>query len=66
MTNPFERPEDTYLVMVNEEGQHSMWPSSSALPPGWTVVHGEDSRDGCLAYINKNWTDMRPRSMRED
>ncbi|AXE79824.1 MbtH family protein [Streptomyces atratus] len=63
MNSPSERLDDTYLVMVDEEGQHSMWPSCAALPPGWTVVHGEDSRDGCLAYFNKNW---RPRSMREE
>ncbi|SED19230.1 MbtH-like protein [Streptomyces melanosporofaciens] len=26
-TNPFEDPEGTYLVLVNDEGQHSLWPA---------------------------------------
>lgn len=26
-SNPFEDPEGTYLVLVNDEGQYSLWPS---------------------------------------
>jgi len=44
MTNPFEDPEGTYLVLVNEEGQHSLWPAFVEVPAGWSVAHGEDSR----------------------
>ena len=70
MTNPFEDPEGTYLVLVNEEGQHSLWPAFVEVPAGWSVAHGEDSRDACLEYVNANWTDMRPlslvRSMADD
>jgi MbtH protein len=29
------------------------------------VVHEEDSRAACLDYVEKNWTDMRPRSLVE-
>jgi MbtH protein len=64
-TNPFENPEGRYFVLVNEEGQHSLWPTFVDVPDGWTVVHGEDSRGGCLDYINENWTDMRPKSLIE-
>jgi len=63
MTNPFEDPEGTYLVLVNDEGQHSLWPSFVDVPAGWSVAHGEDSRSACLDYVNANWTDMRPRSL---
>ncbi|MGH8904547.1 MAG: MbtH family protein [Egibacteraceae bacterium] len=63
MTNPFEDPEGTYLVLVNDEGQHSLWPVFVDVPAGWTVVHGEDSREACLEYINAHWTDMRPKSL---
>ena len=63
MTNPFEDPEGTYLVLVNEEGQHSLWPSFVDVPAGWTAAHGEDSREACLAYVNANWTDLRPLSL---
>ncbi|MFF9090315.1 MbtH family protein [Streptomyces sp. NPDC014991] len=63
MTNPFESTDGTYLVLVNDEGQHSLWPSFVKVPAGWTVVHGEDSRDACLAFVEEHWTDMRPNSL---
>jgi MbtH protein len=65
MTNPFEDPDGTYLVLINAEGQHSLWPSFVDVPAGWTVVHNEDTRDACLAYIEENWTDLRPKSLVE-
>ncbi|UKY54856.1 MbtH family protein [Streptomyces inhibens] len=65
MTNPFENPESTYLVLVNDEGQHSLWPSFVEVPAGWEVAHGEDSREACLAYVEEHWTDMRPKSLVE-
>jgi MbtH protein len=70
MTNPFEDPDGRYQVLVNDEGQHSLWPAFADVPSGWTVAHGEDSREACLAYVEQNWTDMRPasliRSMEQD
>ncbi|MFI8194543.1 MbtH family protein [Streptomyces sp. NPDC085946] len=63
MTNPFENPEATYLVLVNDEGQHSLWPSFAEVPAGWEVAHREDTREACLAFVEEHWTDMRPRSL---
>lgn len=63
MANPFEDEDGVYHVLVNDEGQHSLWPSFIAVPQGWTIVHESDSRAACLAYINENWTDMRPKSL---
>ena len=63
MTNPFEDPEGSYFVLVNDEGQHSLWPNYVDVPQGWRVVHGEASRESCLDYVNENWTDMRPASL---
>ncbi|MEU8797703.1 MbtH family protein [Spirillospora sp. NPDC048819] len=65
MTNPFEDPDGTYVVLVNDEGQHSLWPSFAEVPAGWTVAKDEDTRQACLDYINENWTDMRPKSLIE-
>ncbi|HEY8986547.1 MAG TPA: MbtH family protein [Streptomyces sp.] len=62
-TNPFDDAEGRFLVLVNDEGQHSLWPSFAEVPGGWTVVFGEDSRGACLAYVEANWTDLRPRSL---
>jgi MbtH protein len=63
LTNPFEDENATYHVLVNEEGQHSLWPSFKEVPKGWTIVHRSDSRATCLEFINQNWTDMRPSSL---
>ncbi|TDE25170.1 MbtH family protein [Actinomadura sp. 6K520] len=65
MTNPFEDPDGTYLVLVNDEGQHSLWPSFAEVPAGWTVAKNEDTRQACLDYIDEIWTDMRPKSLIE-
>ncbi|QKW46946.1 MbtH family protein [Streptomyces microflavus] len=65
MTNPFEDENGTYLVLVNHEGQHSLWPSFAEVPAGWTVVHPEDTRQVCLDYVEENWTDLRPKSLTE-
>lgn len=62
MTNPFEGESSTYPVLINEEGQHSLWPSYIDVPAGWTVVQAADTRKACLDYVNENWTDMRPKS----
>lgn len=65
MPNPFEDPDANYLVLVNDENQHSLWPAFIDVPDGWQVVFGEASRDECLEYIEKSWTDMRPKSLIE-
>lgn len=57
MTNPFEDPDGTYFVLVNREGQYSLWPDFVDGPPGWTVVHERDSRSACITYIDTHWTD---------
>ncbi|MDX2391907.1 MULTISPECIES: MbtH family protein [unclassified Streptomyces] len=63
MSNPFEDTDGTYLVLVNAENQHSLWPSFVAVPEGWTTAFGEARREECLAYVEENWTDMRPKSL---
>ncbi|MET7848701.1 MbtH family protein [Streptomyces avermitilis] len=63
MSNPFDNPEGRFLVLVNDEGQHSLWPSFAEVPAGWEVTLPEDSREVCLEYIEANWTDMRPKSL---
>ncbi|MFI2508936.1 MbtH family protein [Streptomyces sp. NPDC018972] len=62
-TNPFDDTEGRFLVLVNDEGQHSLWPSFAAVPGGWTVVLEENSREACLEFVEAHWTDLRPRSL---
>lgn len=63
MKNPFDDTEGTFHVLVNEEGQHSLWPTFADVPAGWTAVLREADRQTCLEYVETNWTDMRPRSL---
>jgi MbtH protein len=63
MTNPFDDPEGTFHVLVNHEGQHSLWPSFADIPAGWTVVLRGETRQACLDYIERTWTDLRPLSL---
>jgi MbtH protein len=65
MTNPFENADGTYSVLVNDEGQHSLWPEFVDVPAGWTAAFGPDTRQACLDYVEANWTDLRPKSLIE-
>src|ERR1044072_5107437 len=65
VANPFDDPDGTFLVLVNDEDQHSLWPAFAQCPAGWTVALGESSRDEALAYVEEHWSDLRPRSLRE-
>ncbi|GHI41636.1 MbtH family protein [Streptomyces violascens] len=62
-TNPFDDADGRFLVLVNDEGQHSLWPSFVEVPGGWTVAFEESTRDACLEYVESHWTDLRPRSL---
>lgn len=67
-SNPFDDPNGRFLVLVNDEEQYSLWPTFAAVPAGWTVVFGGPDgtdRDSALRHVDENWTDMRPRSLRE-
>ena len=59
-TNPFEDPEGRYLVLVNDEGQHSLWPSFADVPAGWRAVFGEDTRDACLGTSRRTGPTCAP------
>jgi MbtH protein len=61
---PIRRRKRHLVVLVNQEGQYSLWPALVDVPDGWSVIHPADSRKACLDFINSNWTDMRPKSLR--
>jgi len=67
-SNPFDDENGTFYVLVNDEDQHSLWPTFAAVPEGWRIVFGADGatgRQACLDYVDEHWTDLRPRSLRE-
>ncbi|MFF9350695.1 MbtH family protein [Streptomyces sp. NPDC014734] len=65
MTNPFDDTEGKFLVLMNQEEQYSLWPSFIEVPEGWRTVLDETDRNTCVEFIEKNWTDMRPKSLRD-
>jgi uncharacterized protein YbdZ (MbtH family) len=67
-TNPFDDDNGSFYVLVNDEDQHSLWPTFADVPAGWQVVYGEGdgtSRAACLDYVEQHWTDLRPKSLRD-
>ncbi len=56
--------EQTYLVVINDELQYSIWRSDLELPAGWRSDGTSGTREQCLAHIDMVWTDMRPLSLR--
>ena len=42
MTNPFDDEEAEFLVLVNDEGQHSLWPVQFDIPEGWNQTGPRD------------------------
>jgi MbtH protein len=70
MANPFDDENGLFVVLVNDEGQYSLWPDFMDIPAGWRDVGPKGNRATCLAWIDETWTDMRPlslvRQMEED
>ena len=64
-TNPFDDEDGRFYVLINDEEQYSLWPTFAEVPQGWRVVFGEESRAACVEYVEQNWTDMRPKSLRD-
>lgn len=62
--NPFDDESGRFFVLINDEEQYSLWPAFAEIPNGWRVVFGEDGRAECLDFVEKRWTDMRPKSLR--
>ncbi|WP_225827496.1 MbtH family protein [Streptomyces naphthomycinicus] len=65
MSNPFDNEDGRFFVVVNDAGQHSLWPAFAEIPAGWAVAHGEADKASCLEYVTTHWTDMRPRQLAE-
>ena len=53
-----------YKVLVNQEGQYSIWPEMKQPPIGWKETGQSGSKQDVLEWVKTNWTDMRPASLR--
>ena len=68
VTNPFDDSDGTFYALVNHEQQYSLWPTFQVVPDGWAVAYGDPtggSRQEVLDWIERTWTDLRPRSLRD-
>jgi MbtH protein len=64
MINPDEEADTTiYKIVLNHEGQYSIWPTDRENPLGWHDDGTTGTKEGCLAYTETVWTDMRPLSV---
>jgi MbtH protein len=57
--------EPTYRVVVNDEDQYSILLAHKSIPNGWRDVEKVGTKEECLEHIERVWTDMRPRSVRQ-
>ena len=56
MNTAGEGSSGAFLVVLNYEGQHSLWPRIAPIPDGWEQVYGPASRQACLDYVDRNWS----------
>nr|QPB41095.1 MbtH family NRPS accessory protein [Chitinimonas sp.] len=65
MTYDHTATDELFEVVINAELQYSIWQVGKAIPDGWSAVGMQGAKQACLEYIDAHWTDMRPRSLRE-
>jgi MbtH protein len=62
--NPFDDQNSKFHVLVNSEGQYCLWPVHIEVPAGWRVVVEASDRDKCITFIENNWRDMQPMTLK--
>ncbi|MFF8878224.1 AMP-binding protein [Streptomyces flaveolus] len=53
-----------WCVVLNGEGQYSLWWADRELPAGWRAEGTSGTRERCLARVQEVWTDPRPAGLR--
>lgn len=53
-----------FVVVVNDEEQHALWPADLEVPAGWRMEGFRGSEQECSDHVDRVWTDMRPASLR--
>ena len=61
-----EEDNEEYICLINEEEQYSIWFAWKEVPRGWKQVDPKGTRQEVLNYVKEVWTDMRPKSLREE
>ncbi len=50
----------TYIVLINDDQQLSIWTNDREIPAGWRAEGFSGSKSECIDHINSTWTDLRP------
>lgn len=50
-------------VVLNDEGQYSIWPLERATPAGWREVGKTGDKAACLEFIRETWVNQQPLSV---
>jgi MbtH protein len=58
--------ESRFHVVINDEEQYSIWPEYLEVPAGWRIDGGPGTEPECLERIELAWTDMTPKSLRQN
>jgi MbtH protein len=67
-----------FVVLRNDEEQYGLYPAGALnegalnegalnegeLPDGWQRAGFEGAEGDCMSYVDENWTDPRPLSLR--
>ena len=56
---------EAFVVLINDEEQHSLWPAQKSIPAGWRIVGPRGSKAECLEYVERVWTDITPLTVRK-
>lgn len=59
-----KQTDDSYIVVRNTDEQYSIWRAGRPVPSGWLDAGEHGTKDECLRFIRKNWSDIRPVSVR--
>ena len=54
-----------YKVVVNHEEQYALWIDGRDNAPGWRDAGCRGPKEECLDFVRRQWTDMRPLSLRK-
>jgi amino acid adenylation domain-containing protein/thioester reductase-like protein len=62
--DPGKMTGDSFVVAVNDRGQHALWPASLDPAAGWRRKSAAMSRQACLDAIAAAWQDIAPAGVR--
>jgi len=58
-------PMHPYTVVVNNEGQYTIWPAWREMPRGWVSAGFEGTQRACLERVKQLWTESGNKSAQQ-